>query len=586
MKKTTRRRVVFSMVLVLLFLGVFVVRLVDIQVVRAASLNEDAMGKRSQPTVVYGTRGQIVDAKGSVLADAVMKYNVTVSPKNAKDFTREGDRGDIKVTAQQAATEIAEKTGQTPDEVIGIINDALVADPESDFAYIKKGIDVETFRALDRLDIPWLYFEQDPARTYSNGAVAGNLLGFVGSDGVPLAGLELSEDSCLAAINGEETYERGADGVRIPGSTVTTKEAKNGGTLKLTINSDLQWYTQQILAKQVAAQGGQWGIAVVMEAKTGKLVAVADYPSVDPNNVAATAEQFRGSQAFSAPYEPGSTMKIMTAGMLLDQGLADPTTQVYSPTRITYPNGASFKDSGGHNPRLTFTGILVESSNVGISQLADAMSPETRYDYLRKFGFGETTNVNFLAESAGIMYPADEWDNQTHYTTMFGQGMTATAIQMASAYSAVANGGTRMPVSLVESCTSADGQVQDVASSKGKKVISAAAARTDLDMMENIVTKGWLSRDLTIPGYRLAAKTGTAQQSNGDGTYSDRYIVTIAGIVPADDPQFIVLTTIANPALNSTKAVAPVWHDLSAQVIKEYRIQPSTSGTPDLPAYY
>lgn len=571
------------MVLVLM---AFVVKLVDIQIVRAAALNEQSKGKMSSPSTVFANRGDIVDRNGVILAEAEMRYDVTVSPRNAKDFQRTVDGKKVTITPAMAAVEISEFTKQNPNDIIGILNAALQDDPNSDFAYVAKSVDLATFQAIDALEIPWIYFSSAPSRVYPNGAVAGNLIGYVGSDGNALAGLEQTQNECVGSVDGEQTFERGADGVMIPGSNVVTKKAQDGGELVLTIDSDLQWYSQQILAKQVQAQGGSWGIAVVLEVKTGKLLAAADYPSVDPNNVDGTPAQFRGSLAFSAPYEPGSTMKSLTSGMLLDSGIANVGTRVDAPYRITFPNGANFHDSGYHNPNLTLAGVMVESSNVGLSKLSDSLSPETRYNYMTKYGLGSSTNVNFLGESEGILHPWQEWDNQTHYTTMFGQGFTATAIQMASAYQAIANGGIRLPVSLVEGCKGADGKLVTSEQADPVKVISPAAARGVLDMMENVATQGWLKDKLAIPGYRVAAKTGTAQQSDGRGGYSSSYIVTLGGMIPANDPQYVILTTIADARMNSTAAVAPVFHDLSAHVLKKFRIQPAPSNAPWLALYY
>lgn len=585
MKKTTiTRRTVFTMLAVMVFIVLFAVKLVDIQVVRAAAYNEEALGKRSIPATVYSSRGEIVDTNGVVLADSVMRYNVTVSPKNAKDFLREKGNDDVTVTPQQAATEIATITGQKPEEILKVIGDALAADPKSDFAYIAKGVEVDTFKKLNELEIPWLFFEQAPGRSYPNGGVAGNLIGYVGQDGEPQAGLEYSSNECLAGVNGEEVYQRGADGVRIPGSTVTSKVAENGGELKLTIDSDLQWYVQQVLAKQVDAVSGTWGIAIVQEVKTGKLLAVADYPSLDPNNVDGSSESARGSRAFMAPFEPGSTIKSLTAASLLDAGLADPTTQVVAPNYIEYPNGARVNDAGKHGVyHLTLTGVLEKSSNVGITQLGEALSAEQRYDYYKKFGFGEVTAVDFTAESEGILHPAEEWDNQTYYNVMFGQGMATTAIQVASAYQALGNKGVRLPVQLVESCTTADGEVITPEEPKGVRVVSEAAATTTVNMLENFVTQGWITKHVSIPGYRVAMKTGTAEQADGQGGLKSSWVLSTVGLVPADDPQYVVSVVISEPGGNPNYACPPVFRNIMGQVIKRYRVEPSPDGSPVLP---
>lgn len=576
---------------VLAILGVMVIaviiigRLVDIQVVSAAAYNADSLNKRSIPATIYASRGDIVDKNGTVLADSVMRYNITVSPKNTKDFTRKVDGKDVTVTTQQAATEIGQFTGQKPEEILKIIADALAKDPKSDFAYVKKAVEVDAFRSLKALGIPWLFYEQAPGRTYPNGAVAGNLLGYVGQDGKAQAGVELSQDECVAGVNGEEVYQRGADGVRIPGSTVTSVDTKNGGTLKLTIDSDLQWYTQQALANRVDQFGAKWGIAVVQEVKTGKLLAVADYPSVDPNNVNGSAAANRGSRAFQAPYEPGSTMKPLTASMLIDSGTATPDSQVYAPYSIEFPNGAKVSDATMHGVYpLTLTGVLERSSNVGITQLGERLSADKRYSYMEKYGLGEDMGIDFPAASSGILRDYSKWDNQTYYNVMFGQGFASTAIQMSSAYQALGNKGVRLPARLIESCTTTNGTVETPTLAAPVKVLSEQSARTTVDMMENFVTQGWITNFVSVPGYRIALKTGTAEQVDESGRYSDQFIVSNMGLFPAEDPQYVVSVIIASPHFYDTAIVCPpVFKDIVTQVIKRYRVQPSPTQSPVLP---
>lgn len=584
-KNPIKFRTFLVMAVVVALVGLFVVRLVDIQVIRAAALTQDSVNKRSIPATVFSKRGQITDKDGTVLADSVMRYNVTVSPKNAKDFLRQTDRSEVTVTPQQAAVEIGTLTGQKPEEILKVIADALAENPKSDFAYIKKAVDVDTFRALNALEIPWLFFEQAPGRTYPNGAVAGNLIGFVGSDGAAQAGLEVGWDECVSGINGEEMYQRGADGVRIPGSTVTSVKAEDGGTLKLTIDSDLQWFVQQTLAKQVDKFSAAWGIAVVQEAKTGKLLAVADYPSLDPNNVDATADENRGSRAFMNPFEPGSTVKSLTAAMLVDAGVATPETQVWTPYYMKFANGAvltNAKDVG--TLPLTLTGVIEQSANTGIAQLGELLAPDKRYAYMQKFGLTNTSSSGYPAESAGILSSSDNWDNQTFYNVTFGQGMATTAIQMSNAYQAIANNGKLIPATLVESCTKPDGTVITPDIPEPTQVISAQSARTTLDMMENFVTQGWITKEVTVPGYRVAMKTGTAEQPDGQGGYKAEYVVSNMGMLPADDPQYVISVIIAEPKTTATYAVCPpVFKAIEQQIIKRYRIKPSQGEAPVLP---
>jgi cell division protein FtsI (penicillin-binding protein 3) len=579
-RRSSRRRMAASALALVAILAVFLFRLVDIQVVHADALDAEAEDKRSIPQTILGVRGDIFDGTGVLLAHSVLRYDITASPKTAVTSA---------VTPQDAAERIAKVTGQNPADIVAAITDAVKANPDSDYAYIAKKVDAAAFEQIRDLDIPWIYYEAHPARTYPNGAVAGNLLGFVGSQNEAQAGVELSEDSCLAAADGKEVYDSSADGVRIPGSTVVTQQAVDGGALELTIDSDLQWFTQQTLAAYAQKWGAAWGTVVIQEVKTGKLLAVADYPTVDPNDVNGTDVSALGSRAFTAPFEPGSTFKTLTAASLLDAGLATPDSHVVAGYRFTTPQGADVNDSEYHETwDLTLTGVLKESSNTGMSQLGLLMPPEQRYDYMQKFGLGRRTEVGFGGEETGDLNggPA-EWDAQTNLTTMFGQGLTTTAVQMASIYQTIANGGVRLPVTLVAGCRQADGTLTDTPPTEGTRVVSQAAARTTVDMLENVATKGWLAKQVAIPGYRVATKTGTAQHVDETGAYSKSYIVSLAGIAPAEDPQYVVSVSLADPVkMNSSGAAAPIFREVMTQVLKQYSVVPSGTSSPDLPTNY
>ena len=590
----TRRMLLAAVVLVAL-VGVFVVRLVDIQVVRAAELSEEAAAVRTTaPITVYGARGDIVDANGTVLAGSIMRYDIAVSPKNAGPVDREQpDAADaskttsVEVPLADVAAELAAVLGMTGDQVIAIIDEALAENPESDFAYVAKRVDTATYEKVKELRIPWVVPWENPSRMYPNGAVAGNLLGFVGDDGDALAGLELSENECLASENGEVTYVPSLeDWVEIPGTEIVHSEARDGGTLQLTIDADLQWMVQRIAEAQVQAVDADWATVTVMEAKTGRLLAVADVPTVDPNDPAATAKEDRGSRSFTAPFEPGSTFKALTAASVIDAGKADPLSEIVTGYQYLPPNGADITDSFFHeDTRYTLTGVLIDSSNTGMSMFGERLTDQQRFEVMQGFGLGERTEVGFPAEEPGDLHGGpEEWDNQTKYATMFGQGLTTTAVQIASAYQTIANGGVRMPVRLVDGCVGDDGEL-DAPKSEGERVISETAADQTSQMLERVYLEGWLADEWEIPGYRVAAKTGTAQFPDGQGGYRSEYLVSVSGFAPADDPEFVVSVSIMNPVkMNSSAASAPVFQEVMSQVLKKYRTVPSGAPAPELPA--
>jgi cell division protein FtsI (penicillin-binding protein 3) len=579
--RRSRARISFAVLAVFAIVAVFVVRLVDIQIVQAEELNAESLDKRAQTLTLYGVRGNIVDTNGEVLAQSVERYDITASPRSALG------REDLNGSVLQDLAEIATITGQSADELMG----ALMADPASDFTYLAKGVTLEVFHAVRDLDIPWVYFELRPARTYPNGAIAGNLVGYLGTNGATgegSGGLEYSENECLASSDGEATFERGEDGVQLPGSVVTVEEPHDGGTLQLTIDRDLQYYVQQRMVQTAQELGALWTIGVVMRVSDGALLAVADYPSLDPNDVDnaprnSDGELVLGSRAFTLPYEPGSIMKPLTAASLLDSGVATTASQVVAPYRLYLSDGGNIKDAVSHaDQRLTLAGALVESSNTAVSQFSDLLGAQERHDYMLDFGLGEYTETDFLGESPGTVHPAELWDVRTNYTVQFGQGMTATAIQMASVYQTLGNDGLRVPVKLSEGCAWPDGTVTDVPGGESRQVVSASAAQQTVNMMEMVALHSYSSDDLSIPGYRVAAKSGTAEVAE-NGVYGNQSIISYVGLAPADDPQYVVLVSAGLPRMDISGKIAPTFRDVMAHVLTTYRVQPSTTPANELP---
>lgn len=572
--RSTPRRLTLTVIALLAIIVVFSTRLVDIQVVRAAELNEASYGKRSVAVKTYGARGAIVDSSGVPLASSVDRFDITASPRNVADVERDG----VTRTVPELIAQLAEVTGEDAADITA----SLLKDPESDFAFVSKLATLEVRGKVRELKIPWVYDQVHPSRTYPNGAVAGNLIGFLGTDG-PLAGLEYSYDSCLKQTDGTSTYEKSKDGVRLPGSTVTTKEPVDGGELRLTIDADFQWYVQEQLAAQAQVVGADWGTAAVVRVSDGHIMAMADYPSVDPNDVNGVPNTALGSLAFSTPYEPGSTFKPMTVAMLIDQGKAEITDQMVVPGRIYFNDGHYIKDVWSHGDlNMTVAGVLMNSSNTGISLLSDELTKDQRYDYLTKFGVGTRTGA-FPGESAGSLPATSQWERVRNYNIAFGQGVSATSAQMASIYQTLGNNGVRMPLTLVTGCTLPDGTVIDLPATEGTRVVSEYAADQTVLALETIVTKSALTRLITIPGYRIAAKSGTAEVAEG-GVYTNERIVSLAGLLPADNPEYAVVVTLGKPdILKSSVATAPAFKNIMTQIIKTFRVEPSTTVTPDIP---
>lgn len=581
--RSPRRRTVIALACVVAIVSAFLVRLVDIQVVSATEHLDDAAahGLNGSRTL-YGVRGSIVGDDGQVLASSTQLYDAEIDPKLATSMKTRDDEGkEIAIPFSTYASDIAKVLGMKSEEVETIVDEAIEKDPGSRFAYLKRRITTAEYVDLVDLGLPFLSYEPQPARTYPSGAVAGNLVGYMGDDDQPLAGYERTENACLASTDGKETYQQSPSGVRIPG-TEKDEPATDGGTLKLTIDPDLQWYLQEMIAEEAKSKKAESGSVTVVDVKTGAIRAAAEYPSVDPNDFLSTDPEFRGSLIFRSTYEPGSTFKAITAAMLIDAGKASPSSTEFVPARETFDNGAVVNDAAPHPDwDYTLAGALIDSSNVGMSKFGDRMSMQQRHDYLEKFGVGSRTDVGFEGEESGTLHDADTWDNQTRYATTFGQAFTVTAAQVASAYQVLANGGEKMPLHLVESCTEADGTVVEPELSKPSQIVSGETSKEVLSLLENVAVQG--GHDLDVPGYRIGLKTGTAQVPDGAGGYKPGiYDTSIVGVAPIDDPQYVVVVTLDEPkTVRSSAATVSALEKSLNQVMKTYRVTPST-GEPTL----
>lgn len=576
--RTPRRRTVFALFVIAIVLIAFTVRLVDIQVVSANEYVDASQQATGATRTLYGARGDIVDSAGNVLATSSLTYDAIIDPKNINTIKRYDKDGEVTAedTWSQMAAKIATILGKTPEDVEGIVSAAVADNKDTHYAKIAGDLPTEKMQQLDALNIPYLGFQSAAARSYPDGAVAGNLLGFMSGDDKPLAGLEMTEDACLEPTNGKESYLYGTNGEMVPGSLKSTP-AQNGGTLKLTINRDLQYYLQQMIAEEVQNQGARYGSVMVVETKTGAIRAAAESTTVDPNDVSGSTA--REGQIFRYSFEPGSTFKAATAAMIIDAGVATPLSTQSASSWEEFPNGAEIGDSFDH-PTYDYTlaGALIDSSNVALSKFGTLLDPQTRHDYLEKYGVGTPTAVDFQGESSGVLPPASGWDNQSYYTTTFGQHFTVTAPQVASFYQAIANGGKKLPLSLVESCTKADGTVVKPKVPAAEQIMKPQTAADVSLMVENVAEQGGVADLIKVPGYRIAAKTGTAQKVDpATGAYKPNlYDTSIVGFAPADHPEYVVIVTLDEPTrVTSSTATAPAFQKAMTQVLKTFRVMPS-----------
>jgi cell division protein FtsI (penicillin-binding protein 3) len=455
----------------------------------------------------------------------------------------------------------------------------------SNYVNLKKRVDAETHRKIEELGVPWLFSDAYQNRLYPNGAVAGNLIGFVDPDGNALAGLERQFNACLAGVDGQESFETGVDGIRIPASAVVTQEVKAGRDVVLTIDAGLQYHAQQILAGEVERLEADWAAAVVIEVKTGRIVLAAEAPSVDPNDPGKSPPQERGARVFQFAYEPGSTMKALTAATAIDLGFANMGTQVSAPDSIAVFD-RTISDSFSHETKnWTLAGVLRYSSNVGTIMIARDVPASSRHEYMLRFGFGKPSEVGFEGETSGVLNDYKDWDGVTNFTTTFGQGLSVSPVQLTSAYQALANGGVRLNPILVAGCQDENGELTSIPKSTATQVVSAQTAKDVVLMLEKVVEDGAIGRVTSVPGYRSAGKTGTAEIPEGAG-YGDFYATSFFGMAPVEDPQYAMGVMVYKPKAVYTNSMAAAggYQKILSQILLSNRVPPSTTVSPEIPS--
>ena len=558
-------------------LSLFGGRLVQLQGLDATAYANEAAKGRLRTVDLPATRGTITDRHGVALAATVDAVNIT---------------------ADQTLVEDPAATADVLAPLLGLDSRDIEATLTGTdrFAYVAKAVTPEVWRQVRELDLPrtdgkpptdglpGIFGEQTSRRTYPAGSVGANLVGFVGADGHGLGGLEYALDDALAGTDGEVTFERGAGGRRIPTGETAERDAIPGQDVALTIDRDIQWVAQTALASKVRQTGARSGTLIVMDTRTGDLLAVATAPSFDPANPAAAKADARGNRALSEAYEPGSTGKVITAAALIEEGVVTPTTPITVPNRLRRA-GKTFKDFENHKTqKLTYAGTLAKSSNIGTILAAEKMGLSKLYPYLDRFGVGEPTGLGLPGEAVGQLLPVSRWSATTGYTNAFGQGYSVNSVQMASVFATIANDGVRVAPRLVAARSGADGSMQKSPAGKRTRVVSARTASTVRLMLETVLGEGGTAPSARVPGYRVAGKTGTAQRFNPSCGCYRGYTMSFIGMAPVDKPRLVVAVTLQAPksGAGGGSTGGPVFKEVLSFALQSLRIPPTGTKPPGL----
>ncbi|MEV7648438.1 penicillin-binding protein 2 [Arthrobacter sp. NPDC089319] len=572
------RRLRAGLAIVLILLVILGARLFQLQGLDTAGMAQAAVDKRLRTVDLPALRGEILDANNKVLARSVQRFDIVVDQRLVEDYTRfdpiRQESEDIKIA--DAIAELAGILGQDAKTVTKAVTG------DKPFNYVAKSVTPEVQQKIDDLAFPGLSAQATTTRNYPAGAVAGAVVGFMRSDGVPLEGIEASQNDVLSGTPGTKTYEIGADGIRIPVGTNEEVPAVNGQSVRLTLNTDIQWYAQEVIAETVKDYGAEYGTVVVLNAKTGDLIALADSTTVDPNDPGATPDGDRQSMAVTRAFEPGSTTKMITMAAAIEEGITTPASRYTIPPKYTV-NGQTFQDATPHGTLTrTTAGIFAQSLNTGTTMISQQLTRQQRYDYLRKFGIGQGFDIGIGGATPGLLAAPETWDGRQEFTVMFGQGLAQTALHTAVAFGTIANNGVLMQPRLIDAYIDPDGTEHEVPAKKGSRAVSKKTANKVQDMLETN-PKYHSGKAGNIEDYRIGVKTGTAEAPSASGGFSG-YTISMAGIAPMEDPEFVVVATIQRPQGGVlTLTAGPTFKKVMTQVLNAYNVPPSTSKRVDLP---
>lgn len=568
---------------VLFVLSIFAAQLFRIQAFDASATQAAALDKRSIKYVVPALRGQILDTDGQVLADSLERYTVVADPTAVKEYTVKVDGRRTKVGVSRAASLLAPLLELDSSRLTSLFTRA-----DTRYVVIKHDVNPTVMREIRSLGIPGIAGERTARRVYPAGMASGQLVGYVRqTDQTAGGGVEQMLDSTLAGSPGAVVAEQARDGHIIPGSQRVDTEAVNGRNVRLTIDADLQFYAHNALAKQVTAVGAESGTAVVMEVATGKIRAAASYPSFDPNDLTAARAEHLDNEAFNDAFEPGSTGKLMTMAAALEEKVVTPGTGVIVPNRLPRA-GMQFKDHEDHEVlSFTATGVIAQSSNIGTILIGERVAPAAMEAYYRAFGVGTTTPVGFPGESSGLLDKGANWTGPKRYTVLFGQGYSVTAIQAAGVFQTIANGGVRMPASLVKGTVNDSGTFVPEAAQTGTRVVSPETARQLSRMLEEVTGEDGTASDARIPGFRVAGKTGTADRYDEELGKYNGFTASFIGYAPAEQPKYVVAVFIQKPTAGmfGGALAGPVFNQVMTYLIHRDNEAPSSPSDVDYPVY-
>ena len=568
------RRIRYVVAISLVLLIAFAVRLVDVQAVRAAGYANRADMELAKKSIIMAPRGAITDINGVEFARSVTAYRI-LADQAIIDYPKKLAELAAPILGMNASTLERELTGTRRYVVISqSVKPDVWRKLETAIERYNSTVAEEKNGFVKRL--AGFFAERIYIREYPEGELGAAVVGFINRAGLGAAGLEYSMNSTLAGVNGEYTYANAA-GTIIPGTQKITSEAIRGNTIRLTIDRDVQWVAQEAIRTVVKSSRALSGTVVVMNPKTGEILAHASYPSFEPGNTKGVDPYRWKNPSVQEVYEPGSTGKIITIASAIEEGKIAPETVMTIPYKLKRSN-KFFHDHEPHPvQKLTLAGALAVSSNTGAIKVGEMLSNDKLHSYLKKFGIAEKPGSGLPGEETGKLLDVSQWSGTTAPTVAFGQGYSLTALQATSVFATIANDGVRVTPTVIAGVSDAAGRYTPANKQKSVRVISADTAQKMRLMMESVVSASGTAPAAAIPGYRVAGKTGTAQRHNDSCGCYRGYTASFIGFAPADKPEFVVSVTIQDPkGLHWGGYLGgPVFKKVMSFVLKDQHIAPT-----------
>ncbi|HVM41848.1 MAG TPA: penicillin-binding protein 2, partial [Acidimicrobiia bacterium] len=554
-------------------------RLVQVQGLSAERLSELGRAQRVRHVALAAQRGNIFDRDGNELALSVPQQTVWADPRAVDDPV-----GYAKALAPILAADGLDTEGEaTPDPAVVAELEATIAarlsKPDAAFVYLKRKVDDATAERVKALGLRGVAFVPESKRHYPS-EVAPSVLGLVGVDNEGLGGLELRYERLLSGTPGELVVERDPQGRDIPQGHRQYEPPRPGADLVLTIDQGLQFEAERALVDAVDQFSAKSGRAIVMDVRTGDILAMANVTAGHDGKPTGPDDATMRNRAITDVYEPGSTNKVITVAGAIEEGLVGPSTTFVVPDKLPVADHV-FSDHDPHPTEAwTVRRILVESSNVGSILIGRSLGKERLDGYLRKFGFGAKTGIEFPGETAGLLLDPDDWSPTSHGTVPIGNGLAVTALQMLNVFATIANDGVWREPRLIQATVDADGDRHDAPPATTRRVVSPETARIVSEMLEGVVSEG-TGTQAAIAGYRVAGKTGTARKPlEGARGYSGNYVASFAGFAPSDDPRLAAIVVLDEPVpIYGGVVAAPVFARVMQHALRLEGIGPE-SGTP------